>query len=152
MVTLNYSLELDCNERNFFKILTDYENLSNYLPGKLKKIEILDKHDNYTTIKATVFLRSLIKKEFSQKIRIEKKSENNLSAEILDGFAKGTHITISIIMEKEKTLCHVNSDIKLSLKTVILYPIIKREYNSLVTGVFRKISMDAEQDKENFCS
>jgi len=38
MVTLNYSLELDCNERNFFKILTDYENLSNYLPGKLKKI------------------------------------------------------------------------------------------------------------------
>ena len=70
MVTLNYSLELDCNERNFFKILTDYENLSNYLPGKLKKIEVLDKHDNYTTIKATVLLRSLIKKEFSQKIRI----------------------------------------------------------------------------------
>ena len=152
MVTLNYSLELDCNERNFFKILTDYENLSNYLPRKLKKIEILDKHDNYTTIKATVLLRSLIKKEFSQKIRIEKKSENNLSAEILDGLAKGTHITISIIMEKEKTLCHVNSDIKLSLKTIILYPIIKREYNSLLTGVFRKISMDAEQDKENFCS
>ena len=152
MITMNYSLELDCNERNFFKILTDYENLSNYLPRKLKKIEILDKHDNYTTIKATVLLRSLIKKEFSQKIRIEKKSENNLSAEILDGLAKGTHITISILMEKEKTLCHVNSDIKLSLKTIILYPIIKREYNSLLTGVFRKISMDAEQDKEDFCS
>ena len=55
-------------------------------------------------------------------------------------------------MEKEKTLCHVNSDIKLSLKTIILYPIIKREYNSLLTGVFRKISMDSKQDKENFCS
>ena len=149
---MDCSFELDCSEKKFFKILTDYENLSNYLPRKLKKIEILDKHDNYTTIKATVLLRSLIKKEFSQKIRIEKKSENNLSAEILDGFAKGTHITISIIMEKEKTLCHVNSDIKLSLKTIILYPIIKREYNSLLTGVFRKISMDAEQDKENFCS
>ena len=59
---------------------------------------------------------------------------------------------IYFLMEKEKTLCHVNSDIKLSLKTIILYPIIKREYNSLLTGVFRKISMDAEQDKENFCS
>ena len=45
-----------------------------------------------------------------------------------------------------------NSDIKLNLKTVILYPIIKREYSSLLTGVFRKISMDAEQAKENFCS
>ena len=148
MVTLNYSLELDCNERNFFKILTDYENLSNYLPGKLKKIEILDKHDNYTTIKATVFLRSLIKKEFSQKIRIEKKSENNLSVKILDGIANGTHITISILMQKEKTLCHVNSDIKLSLKTAILYPIIKIEHNPFLKRLFTNMSHNAKQIKD----
>ena len=144
MVMMNYSFEIDCNERNFFKILTDYENLPKYLPRQLKKIEILDEGDNHTTIEVMASLKTLIKKEFSQKIRIEKKSEDNISAEILDGLAKGTHITISILMEKEKTLCHVNSDIKLSLKTVILYPIIKREYNSLITGVFRKISMDAE--------
>ena len=148
MITVNYSLELDCNERNFFKILTDYENLSNYLPGKLKKIEILDKHDNYTTIKATVLLRSLIKKEFSQKIRIEKKSENNLSVEILDGIAKGTHITISILMQKEKTLCHVNSGIKLSLKTAILYPIIKIEHNPFLKRLFTNMSHNAKQVKE----
>ena len=144
MVMMNYSFEIDCNERNFFKILTDYENLPKYLPRQLKKIEILDERDNHTTIEVIASLKTLIKKEFSQKIRIEKKSEDNISAEILDGLAKGTHITISILMEKEKTLCHVNSDIKLSLKTVILYPIIKREYNSLIAGVFRKISMDAE--------
>ena len=148
MVTLNYSLELDCNERNFFKILTDYENLSNYLPRKLKKIEILDKHDNYTTIKATVLLRSLIKKEFSQKIRIEKKSENNLSVEILDGIAKGTHITISILVQKEKTLCNVNSDIKLSLKTAILYPIIKIEHNPFLKRLFTNMSHNAKQIKD----
>ena len=144
MVMMNYSFEIDCNERNFFKILTDYEKLPKYLPRQLKKIEILDERDNHTTIEVMASLKTLIKKAFSQKIRIEKKSEDNISAEILDGLAKGTHITISILMEKEKTLCHVNSDIKLSLKTVILYPIIKREYNSLITGVFRKISMDAE--------
>ena len=148
MITVNYSLELDCNERNFFKILTDYENLSNYLPRKLKKIEILDKHDNYTTIKATVLLRSLIKKEFSQKIRIEKKSENNLSVKILDGIAKGTHITISILMQKEKTLCHVNSGIKLSLKTAILYPIIKIEHNPFLKRLFTNMSHNAKQVKE----
>ena len=148
MATMNYSFKLDCDERDFFKILTNYENLPKYLPRQLKKIEILDEHDNYTTIEPTISLRTLIKKEFSQKIGIEKKSENNISAEILDGFAKGTHITISILMEKEKTLCQVNSDVKLSLKTVILYPIIKREYNSLITGVFRKISIDARQAKE----
>jgi len=148
MVTMNYSFELDCNERNFFKILTNYENLSNYLPRKLKKIEILDRHDNYTTIEATILLRTIIKKEFSQKIRIEKKSEKNLSIEILGGIAKGTHITISVLMQKEKTLCDVNSDVKLSLKTVILYPIIKKEYNSFLSGVFKKMSIDAKQTKE----
>ena len=148
MVTMNYSLELDCDERNFFKILTDYENLSNYLPRKLKKIEIVDVHDNYTTIKVTIFLRTIIKKEFSQKIRIEKKSDNNLSVDILDGITKGTHITISVLTQKEKTICHVNSDVKLSLKTVILYPIIKKEYNSFLLGVFRKMSIDAKQSQE----
>ena len=150
MVTMDCSFELDCSEKKFFKILTDYENLSKYLPRQLQKIEILDEHDNYTTIQATVFVRSMIKKSFSQKIRIEKKSENNLSVEILDGFTKGSHVTISIQIQKEKTLCVVNLDIKLSLKTVILYPIIKREYKSFLLGTFTKISIDAKQAKEEF--
>ena len=148
MVIINYSFELDYNEKKLFKILTNYENLSNYLPRQLQKIEILDEHDNYTTIKATIFVRSLIKKEFSQKIRIEKKSENNLSVEILDGIAKGTHITISILVQKEKTLCNVNSDIKLSLKTAILYPIIKIEHNPFLKRLFTNMSHNAKQVKE----
>ena len=147
---MDCSFELDCSEKKFFKILTDYENLSKYLPRQLQKIEILDEHDNYTTIQVTVFVRSMIKKAFSQKIRIEKKSENNLSIEILDGFTKGSHVTISIQIQKEKTLCVVNLDIKLSLKTVILYPIIKREYKSFLLGTFTKISIDAKQAKEEF--
>ena len=150
MVTMDCSFELDCSEKKFFKILTDYENLSKYLPRQLQKIEILDEHDNYTTIQATVFVRSMIKKSFSQKIRIEKKSENNLSVEILDGFTKGSHVTISIQIQKEKTLCVVNLDIKLSLKTVILYPIIKRESKNFLLGTFTKISIDAKQAKEEF--
>ena len=147
MVTLNYSFELDCDERNFFKILTDYKNLPKYLPRQLKKIEILDEHGSHTTIEATASFKTLIKKEFSQKIIVEKKSEYEISAKSLDGFAKGTRVTISILIEKEKTLCNINSEIKLSLKTVILYPIIKREYNSLITGVFRRISIDAKPAK-----
>ena len=148
MVTMNYSFKLDCDEKDFFKILTNYENLPKYLPRQLKKIEILDEHDNYTTIEVMASLKTLIKKEFSQKIRIEKKSEKDISIEILGGIAKGTHITISVLMQKEKTLCNVNSDVKLSLKTVILYPIIKKEYNSFLLGVFRKMSKDAKQARE----
>ncbi len=145
---VNCSLELDCDEKNFLKILTDYENISNYLPRKLKKIEIVDEHDNYATINVTIFLRTLIKKEFSQNIRIEKKSDNDLFVEILDGLAKGTRITISTIMQKGKTICHVNSNIKLSLKVVILYPIIKKEHNAFLSGVLRKISVDAKQARK----
>ena len=145
---VNCSLELDCDEKNFLKILTDYENISNYLPRKLKKIEIVDEQDNYATINVTIFLRTLIKKEFSQNIRIEKKSDNDLFVEILDGLAKGTRITISTIMQKGKTICHVNSNIKLSLKVVILYPIIKKEHNAFLSGVLRKISVDAKQARK----
>ena len=148
MVMVNCSLELDCDEKNFLKILTDYENISNYLPRKLKKIEIVDEHDNYATINATILLRTLIKKEFSQNIRIEKKSDNELFVEILDGLAKGTRITISTIMQKGKTICHVNSNIKLSLKVVILYPIIKKEHNAFLSSVLRKISVDAKQARK----
>jgi len=148
MVMANCSLELDCDEKNFLKILTDYENISNYLPRKLKKIEIVDQHDNYATINVTIFLRTLIKKEFSQNIRIEKKSDNDLFVEILDGLAKGTRITISTIMQKGKTICHVNSNIKLSLKVVILYPIIKKEHNAFLSSVLRKISVDAKQARK----
>ena len=78
MVSMNNSFELDCNEKNLFKVLTDYENLSDYLPRKLQKIAILDENETFTTINATLFLKTLIKKEFSQKLKIEKKSENNL--------------------------------------------------------------------------
>ncbi|MBC8250104.1 MAG: hypothetical protein H8E89_00755 [Candidatus Nitrosopelagicus sp.] len=144
MVKIEHSFELDCDEKKLLKILTDYNNLSSYLPRKLQNLEILEEYDNFVTINVTILLRTLIKKEFSQKIKIEKKSENDLSLEILDGFAKGTDILISISKQKEKTLCKVNSDVKLSLKTVILLPIIKREYNSFVSSIFRKISKDTK--------
>ena len=147
MVTINHSFELDCNEKNLFKILTNYENLSKYLPRKLQKIEILEENENYTTVNATILLKTLIKKEFSQKLKIEVKSESNLSIEILDGHAKGTHTIISLSTKNQKTLCHVNSDVKLSLKTIILLPILKAEYNTFVSGVFKKMNVDAKEIK-----
>ena len=144
MVSMNNSFELDCNEKNLFKVLTDYENLSDYLPRKLQKIEILDENETLTTINATLFLKTLIKKEFSQKLKIEKKSENNLIIEILDGHAKGTRINISLSSKNNQTLCQVNSDVKLSLKTIVLLPILKAEYNVFVSNVFKKMAKNAK--------
>ena len=147
MVSMNNSFELDCNEKNLFKVLTDYENLSDYLPRKLQKIEILDENETLTTINATLFLKTLIKKEFSQKLKIEKKSENNLIIEILDGHAKGTRINISLSSKNNQTLCQVNSDVKLSLKTIVLLPILKAENNVFVSNVFKKMAKNAKEIK-----
>ena len=50
-------------------------------------------------------------------------------------------------MQEGKTLCKVSTDIKLSLKTVILLPIIKMEYKGFLSGIFNKIIADMK-DKE----
>ena len=109
------------------------------MPRQLQKIEILEKQDTHTIIKSTIFLRSIIKKQFSSRLKIHVESENRILLEILDGVAKGTQSTISIILDEEKTICNINTNVKLSLKAAILYPIIKKEYEGFLTKVSRKI-------------
>ena len=139
MVVMDYSTELEFGVDRFLEILTDYEKLPEYLPRQLQRIEIVDKDDNYTIIKAVILLRSLIKREFILEIKIEKKSDGIILAEILDGIAKGTKITISIFTQEEKTMCKISTDTKLSLKIIVLLPIIKREYKGFVSGVLNNI-------------
>ena len=139
MVVMDYSTELEFGVERFLEILTDYEKLPEYLPRQLQRIEIVDKDDNYTIIKAVILLRSLIKREFILEIKIEKKSDEIILAEILDGIAKGTKITISIFTQEEKTMCKISTDAKLSLKIIVLLPIIKREYKGFVSDVLNNI-------------
>ena len=139
MVVMDYSTELEFGVDRFLEILTDYDKLPEYLPRQLQRIEIVDKDDNYTIIKAVILLRSLIKREFILEIKIEKKSDEIILAEILDGIAKGTKITISIFTQEEKTMCKISTDTKLSLKIIVLLPIIKREYKGFVSGVLNNI-------------
>jgi len=139
MVKMNYSFELSCDKDKFFYVLTDYQNLVKYMPRQLQKIEILEKQDKHTIIESTIFLRNLITKQFSQRLKIHVESENKILLEILDGIAKGTQSTISIISDDEETVCNINTNVKLSLKAAILYPIIKKEYAGFLTKVSKKI-------------
>ena len=79
MVTMNYSLELDCDERNFFKILTDYENFSNYLPRKLKKIDKELKRKNKTAYGGIVETRRDTMKEAILRKVIREEIKNIIS-------------------------------------------------------------------------
>ncbi len=130
------------------KILTDYTNLVKYLPRQLKKIDILEEDETYSIIESTLSFKTLIKKEIIQRVKIEKRSSHNLFFQVLDGHAKDTKIGLIITPKTGKTIVDVEMDLKLSLKTKILSPIIKREYKSLLTGVLRKIENDVKENLE----
>ena len=142
---MNYSFELSCDKDKFFHVLTDYQNLVEYMPRQLQKIEILEKQDKHTIIESTIFLRNLITKQFSQRLKIHVESDNKILLEILDGIAKGTQSTISIISDDEETVCNINTNVKLSLKAAILYPIIKKEYAGFLTKITRKIMVNMNE-------
>ena len=145
---MEFNTTVECNYKEFLKILKDFENLPKYLPRQLQKIQILEKQDNIVIIEVILAFKSLIKNEISQKIKIETESDNKLILEVLDGHAKNTKVWIVTQPKDCKTQVNVNIDLKLSLKARILSPIIKREYKSLLTGVFLKIGLDAENTLE----
>ena len=145
---MEFNTTIECNYKEFLKILKDFENLPKYLPRQLQKIQILEKQDNIVIIEVILAFKSLIKNEISQKIKIETESDNKLILEVLDGHAKNTKVWIVTQSNDCKTQVNVNIDLKLSLKARILSPIIKREYKSLLTGVFLKIGLDAKNTLE----
>lgn len=145
---MEFNTTIECNYKEFLKILKDFENLPKYLPRQLQKIQILEKQDNMVIIEVILTFKSLIKNEISQKIKIKTEFDNKLILEVLDGHAKNTKVWIVTQPKDDKTQVNVNIDLKLSLKAKILSPIIKREYKSLLTGVFLKIGFDAENTLE----
>ena len=145
---MEFNITVECDYKEFLKILKDFENLPKYLPRQLQKIQILEKQDNIVIIEVILAFKSLIKNEISQKIKIKTESDDKLILEVLDGHAKNTKVWIVTQSDDCKTQVNVNIDLKLSLKARILSPIIKREYKSLLTGVFLKIGLDAENTLE----
>ena len=148
MVKLNYSHILQCDERKFWKDLTNFVELQKYLPRQIQKIEILEENNDMTILNIIIFVRSLIKKEFLVQIKVLKKSKNELFLEILDGFVKGTQCTISTSVDKDQSICRVDTDIKFSLKTMIFIPIIKKEYEGILLKFFRSIEGKIKKEQE----
>lgn len=139
MVKLDYSQILNCDETKFWNNLTNFKELPKNLPRQLQKIEILEENDNETILKIIIFVRSIIKKEFSVKIKVLRKSEEELFLEVLDGFAKGTKNTLFTSLQNNKLICQMNTEVKLSLKTMILIPIVKKEYEGILIKFFKNI-------------
>ena len=82
MGELSFSCEIDCDKDKFFHVLTDFQNLTDYMPRQLQKISIIEEKNDYTIIESTIFLRSIIKKEFLIPVKLHINSENKIILEI----------------------------------------------------------------------
>ena len=107
---MEFNTTIECNYKEFLKILKDFENLPKYLPRQLQKIQILEKQDNMVIIEVILTFKSLIKNEISQKIKIKTEFDNKLILEVLDGHAKNTKVWIVTQPKDDKTQVIVNID------------------------------------------
>ncbi len=46
MGELSFSCEIDCDKDKFFHVLTDFQNLTDYMPRQLQKISIIEEKND----------------------------------------------------------------------------------------------------------
>tara|TARA_Y100000310_G_C20672613_1_gene811155 strand:- start:2270 stop:2704 length:435 start_codon:yes stop_codon:yes gene_type:complete len=138
MPELSFSFKTPVIQDKLFKTITDFENLSSYLPDQLQKIEIIEKTSNSVITEETIFLKTLLKKTIKQK-SIHQLSSNKIQTEIISGPGKGTKIILIFESDGSGTKLEINTNLKLGLKYKILTPLIKKYYPVVLTGILYKI-------------
>ena len=140
MTTLDFSIKLGANPNNLFSLITNYKNLPRFLPDQLKNIEILEQDENKTITKETIFFSTVINKPFVQESVHKKISSNKIQTEIVSGPAKGTLIIMVLNEKGDGTNISIDIELKLSLKAIILQPLIKKWYKRILTSTLYKIN------------
>ena len=115
MTLLDFSINLPSSCEDLFKIITNFENLSNFAPDQLKQVKIISNENNFITTEETFFFSSIIKKQIIQKTFHEIISDKKLKSKIIEGPAKGTLIEIILEEVNSNTQITINIDLKLKL-------------------------------------
>jgi|APSaa5957512535_1039671.scaffolds.fasta_scaffold97230_2 hypothetical protein len=139
---MNFEITLDGNKDKMIKLATDYANVKKFAPGHIKEIKIIKQDKNHTITEETLVFSTRLKKEIIQQTKHSKYSSNELLSEIITGPAKGTSIKMKFQEIDNKIKVEVNCDLKLSLKAIVLKPIIKKYYKIFLTGVCYRMSME----------
>ena len=64
---IGFSMILPTSPEQFIKYSSDYESLSQFLPGQLKSIKIIEQNSSQTTTEEIISFSTVIKNEISQK-------------------------------------------------------------------------------------
>ena len=148
MPTLQFSLNLPVPNYELIKLVTNYENLKNYMPKQLQSLKILEQSNNETVTEETVYFKTL-KTTITQETVHRRISENQLEWEIKTGPVKGT--VVKLLFEKDNygTKVSIDADLKLGLKLKIFSPLIQKEYKKVLTGILYKMNTEILNQTSN---
>ena len=140
-MVLEFEIILDSSINKLKKLILDFETYPNYLPDQIQKVRVIQKESNLIKTEETILFSSFFKKEIIQQSTHMEISENQLLTKIESGPAKNSEIELILSPIGNGTKINIKINLKLSLSTRFLLPIIKKWYKRIITGVIYK--MDA---------
>ena len=131
-------MNMESSVEEVFKKLIDFESIPDLLPRQLKNVEIISKKLDQIVTRETLVFKTIVKNEIVQESSHEV-GDNKIKTVITSGPAKDSVINMKLEKRDSGSTIIINIDLKLSLKARILLPIIKKAYQSLLTGILYKI-------------
>ena len=147
MGDLEFSIKLKSDIKSLMQAIVDFENWPNYLPVQLKSVKIIEKRENEITTEEILVFKTIIKNEIKQTTIHKIISDHSIQSKVISGHAKGTIFNILLNEIESGTDAIVKIQLKLSLRSKFLSPIIKKVYKRLLHGVLLKIDFSL-LDKE----
>lgn len=135
---MEFSMNMESSVEEVFIKLIDFESIPDLLPRQLKNVEIISKKLDQIVTRETLVFKTIVKNEIVQESSHEV-GDNKIKTVITSGPAKDSVINMKLEKRDSGSTIIINIDLKLSLKARILLPIIKKAYQSLLTGILYKI-------------
>ena len=148
MVHIKFSLDLNGQTDSLIKIVTDYENIHDYLPDQVSSVKVIKQNDKEVITEELLKLSSISLK-IKQKSLHKKISDNKLCTEIVLGPVKGTIINIMFEKKDSGTIVYIDIYLKLGFKFKFLQPLIKKYYKMFMAGTLYRINTGALQLQKN---
>ena len=131
-----FSQKFDVKCSELFKVAIDFENFKTFCPNQIKEIKIIKKYDTKVETEEiltfnTYFKNSIIKQKTIHDVEPSKK----ITSKIIEGPFKGTTVKIEFQEIENQTNVNVLGDIKVSLRYIVLKPIIKKIQKGIIMAL-----------------
>lgn len=140
MAKISFEKTLPGDYEKILEKAMDFEDYPKFMPEQLKSVKILKNDGDGILTEETISFQTIIKKTIIQQT-LHKKSINSLNSKIVSGPAKNTEIFVRFEENGGKTTVLVDINLKLSLSTKILEPLIKKYYKSFFSAFLNRLAI-----------